>query len=464
MSAPGSRPPELRLAWGCVAGLALGAAGTWLRFALERTLRIDTHTLAFVLASAASGLGLLLAGVCALRLAPRAGRISWGALLGAGLAAQGVAFLSLPLTSSDVFQYLCYGEMLRAGVSPYLAPPAVLGSSPLLVPAQWIHAFPSPYGPLLHLVARGAAAAGARLGAPLWGGLWAFKAAMLAAVLAALAVAARHLRAARPREGREILAVLALGPLLAWELPGQGHNDALPFLAVTVFLVAAARERRHLAAAALALGAAVKLTVLPLLGLYLLLEFRRSFRRALSPSAASLVLLGACYASDLNGALRGIFLTVGGAQPRHAHSLVDLGCLALEALGHPGASLAWCRALSIASCAACLTVLAWTAWRSRTLSQLARGYLLFLLVLYLTTPWFQPWYVTWALPFLLVEPDPDWRRFLALFSVVTVVQWAAPLDPVTTVAGDLWAAHRLWRLLRPRALDAEGEPGAGMAA
>ena len=83
------------------------------------------------------------------------------------------------------------------------------------------------------------------------------------------------------------------------------------------------------------------------------------------------------------------------------------------------------------------------------MEHLARGYLRFLFALYLTAPWFQPWYVVWALPFLLVERDPRWRRFVALFAVVSVVQWAAPLDPVTTVAGDGWAAWQLWRLRRP---------------
>jgi hypothetical protein len=99
----------------------------------------------------------------------------------------------------------------------------------------------------------------------------------------------------------------------------------------------------------------------------------------------------------------------------------------------------------------CAAVLLAVAWRARTLEALARGYLLFLFALYLTAPWFQPWYVIWALPLLLVEPSAPWRRFVAIFSVVTVVQWAAPLDPITTVAGDVWAAYRIWSLVRREA-------------
>ncbi|BDG10853.1 glycosyltransferase 87 family protein [Anaeromyxobacter paludicola] len=445
---------ERRLAAGCAAGMAIAAAGTWVRYALEGTLRIDTHTLPFVLASATSGVGLILAGACALRLAPRAGRLSWRALAGAAVAVQALALGALALTSSDLFGYLCYGGLARAGMSPYAAPPDALAPSPLLGPAQWTHDYPSPYGPLLHLVARGAAAAGERLGSPLWGAVFSFKAMMLAALLAALALAKRHLRARPDEEAKEIFAALALGPLLAWELPGQGHNDALLFLSVTTFLVAASRGRERLAAAALALGTAVKFSVAPLLGLYLVLAGRRSILRAAGLGLVVIAVLGAAYATDPQAAasLRGIFITVGGGVPRHAHSLVDLGCLVLDGLGHPEASRVWFRVLSLASAVGCLGLLARAAWRARDLDGLARGYLLFLFALFLTTPWFQPWYVSWALPLLLVERDPAWRRLLAAFAVVTVVQWAAPLDPVTTVLGDAWLAVKLAQLLR------RGEP------
>jgi hypothetical protein len=140
---------------------------------------------------------------------------------------------------------------------------------------------------------------------------------------------------------------------------------------------------------------------------------------------------------------------VGGEAARHAHSFTDLVCLALDTLALPTASLLVYRLLSTASALLCAALLARVAWRAHTLADLAHGYLLFLLALYLTTPWFQPWYLCWGLPLLLLEPDREWQRFFALFSVVTVVQWAAPLDPVTTVMADLWAASRIWRLSRP---------------
>jgi hypothetical protein len=428
--------------------MALATAGTWLRFALERTARIDTHTWPFVLASAVSGAGLLVTGVCVIRLAPRAKRLPWRALWGWTLAAHGTALGALALTSSDVFTNLCFGALSLLGLSPYTHPPAALGASPLveLVPPRWVND-PSPYGPLFLPVVRVAAWAGA---GTFWGTFFSYKALLLAALLAALAIAARHLRARRPSQAAEIFTVLAIGPLIAWEITAQGHNEGLLFLALVAFLAAASAGREGWAVAALAAGVATKYALAPLLGLYLLLIARRSLRRAGALLALAVFVLAACFAPEWRSVtLRAVMPMVGGEAARHAHSFTDLVCLALDSLALPAASLLAYRVLSAASVLLCAGLLARVAWRARTLDDLAHGYLLFLLALYLTTPWFQPWYLCWGLPLLLLEPSQDWRRFFALFSVVTVVQWAAPLDPVTTVAADLWAASRIWRLSRP---------------
>jgi hypothetical protein len=440
-----------RAAAGCAAGLALAAAATWLRLVIERTPRIDTHTWPFVLSSAVAGAGLILAGACALWLAPRAGSLSWRALAGWALAVHAAAIGAIALTSSDVFTNLAFGALALKGLSPYASSPAALGSSPLvpLVPPRWVND-PSPYGPLFHPIVRAAAWVGARAGSPLWGAFYAYKAILFLAVATGLALAARHLRRRAGAAGRETFALLALGPLLAWEVTGQGHNDGLLFLALVAFLSAAAAGRETAAAVALAAGVAVKYALSPLLGLYLLLVARRSLGRAAALAALSAAVIAAAFAPELHTVnLRAVLPMVGGESARHAHSLTDLVCLVLDGLGHPAASRLAYRALSAASALLCAGLLLRAALRARSLEEAAHGYLLFLLALYLTAPWFQPWYVTWALPFLLVEPDPRWRRFLALFAVVTVAQWCAPLDPVTTVIGDAWAAWRIARLARP---------------
>jgi len=430
--------------------MALGAAGSWVRFALQGTARIDEHSGSFLFASGICGAGLLLAGVCSLRLARDAARLSWTSLKRWGAAVQLCAFLALALTSSDVFMNLCFGALSLQGLSPYAHPASVLAGSPFLVPVahvRWIHE-PTPYGPLFHRLAAVAVAIGEHTPSVLWSSFWAYKALALVAALAALAIAARHL-AKHPDRGPEVFVTLALGPLVAWEVVGQGHNDGLLFLCIVAFLAAAAAGREALAAAALAAGITIKYVLAPLLGLYLLLVFRSSRRRAILLGIVSAAIVGGAIATEWRSInLRALLPMVGGDPGRHAHSLVDLVCGLLDGLGRPAASAFAYRLLSRAGSALCAALLVWTAIRARTLQDLGRGYVVFLLALYLTTPWFQPWYVLWALPFLLVEPDRRWRSFLSLYAVVTVVQWAAPLDPFTTVAGNVWAAMHLWKLLR----------------
>jgi hypothetical protein len=439
-----------RLAAGCAAGALLASAGTWLRLALERTPRLDTHTAPFVIACAVSGAGLALGGACALRLAPRADRLSWRALWGWAVAVQLCAWAGVALTSSDVFGNLAFGALRLAGRSPYAHAPASLAPSPfaLAVSARWAND-PSPYGPLFHPVVAAAVWLGERTSQPFWAAFFAWKGLLVAASLGALAIAARHLRAHRPDDARAIFATLALSPLLAWEIPSQGHNDGLLLLASVAFLAAAAAGRERWASAALGAGVAVKYVLAPLLGLWLLLLARRAPRRALAAAAAAALVLGAAFALEARHlTLRSVLPMLGGETARHAHSITDLVCLALDALGRPDAAARAYRVLSAASSAVCGAALLAAAWRARTLVDLARGWLLFLFALYLTAPWFQPWYVCWAMPVLLVEPSERWRGFVALFAVLTVVQWAVPLDPVTTVIGDAWAAARLWTLHR----------------
>ncbi|HEX9577529.1 MAG TPA: hypothetical protein VF993_07240 [Myxococcales bacterium] len=438
-----------RLAAGCAAGMALASAGTWLRFALSGTARIDTGGWPFIAASAVAGAGIILTGVCSLRLGPRAHRLSWPALWRWALAVQACSFPAQALTSSDVYTNLAFGTLSLTGLSPYAHSPAALGDSPLvaLVPPRWVND-PTPYGPLFIPLARAAAWAGARAGSPIWVTFYAFKGILLAALLIALGLAARHLRA-QAKSGAETFVALGLGPVLAWEISAQGHNDGLLVLAMVAFLVLAASGRELAGGVVLAAGVAVKYALAPLLGLHLLLVARGSPARAAVLVLLSSLLLAAAFIPEWNAVtLSAVLPMVGGETARHAHSFTDLVCLALDALGRPQASLRAYRALSAVSAAACGVALLAAAWRSRNLEQLARGYLVFLFALYLTAPWFQPWYLTWALPLLLVERDPQWRRFVALFAVVSVSQWALPLDPLTTVAADIWAATRIWRLPR----------------
>src|SRR3981081_2118928 len=118
MEAASDGAPAHRLAAGCAAGMALASAGTWLRFALTGTARIDTGEWPFVAASAVAGAGIILTGVCSLRPGTRAPRLSWPALCGWALAVQACSFPAQALTSSDVYTNLAFGTLSLRGLSP----------------------------------------------------------------------------------------------------------------------------------------------------------------------------------------------------------------------------------------------------------------------------------------------------------------------------------------------------------
>jgi hypothetical protein len=437
-----------RLVIGCASGLTLGAAASWLRFGLEPTLRIGTGTPAYLAAAALLGVGLGLAGACALRLARLAPELRPRALLGWAALVHLCAAPALALTSRDLFSNLAYGEMQLMGTNPYLAGPSALASGPLLelIEPRWLDT-PNAYGPVLSMVSWLAAAAGAALGSPVWGAGGAFKGLMLLCSLGTLLFAHACARSARhAREGAEGFALLAFSPLLAWEVSAQAHNDGFLVLSIMAFVWAAKRDLELLAVLALTAGTLAKLAAAPLLGLYLVFVLRRSPGRAVALSlvaAAAGALLVWPYWQGL-ATLRGPAHTLGGDAMRHAHSLADLLCMALEPLSRVAAGHAY-RLCWVGSIAVCLALFMKGAWRATNLDSVLRNAMFLFLAYDLTVPWFQPWYATWLLPLAAVERDPGLRRIVGVYTVLTVAQWALPLDPFSTVAVNAWTALALFR-------------------
>ncbi|HTT71551.1 MAG TPA: hypothetical protein VMG32_10040 [Anaeromyxobacteraceae bacterium] len=442
--------PARGLALGCALGLAVGAAASWLRFALTGTLVLDTGSPAYLVAALLLGGGLALSGVCALRLARKASALEPRTLLGLAVLVQLCAFPALALTSRDLFSNLAYGELQRLGLNPYLHGPRAAGPELLrdLVAPRWLDT-PTAYGPILSALGRLAAAAGAALGSPVWGAGAAFKLAMVLCSLATLLLAKGALER-RGGEGREGFVLLAFGPLLAWEVSGQAHNDGVLVLALMAFVFAAERGRELPAVLALALGVVSKVAAAPLLVFYLLLIYRRSPGRALLLGLAAAALCALAFAPYWHGlaSLRGPGATLGGDVHRHAHSLADLLGLVLEPFAPRAAAVAY-RLCWVGSLMACAAVFVRALLRARSLEGIVHEALALLLVYCLTVPWFQPWYATWMLPLLAVERAPGFRRLVGVYTVLTVVQWALPLDPVSTVAVNVWTAIA-WRRLPHR--------------
>ncbi|MFL5405494.1 MAG: hypothetical protein ACJ79O_06520, partial [Myxococcales bacterium] len=79
-----------------------------------------------------------------------------------------------------------------------------------------------------------------------------------------------------------------------------------------------------------------------------------------------------------------------------------------------------------------LAVAARAAHRARTVRSTLREALVFLLAYDLVAAaWFQSWYVTWVLPLAMVDSDHRVRYAVAVYSVLSLVQYGIELDPVT---------------------------------
>ena len=436
-----------RLALGNAAGLAIAAGASWLRVALAGSLRIDTAATAFWVSSLLLGAGLGLSGVCAWRLMQLAPGQPRRALLWLSMPGQLLMALAAPITSSDFYQYVAYGLLQAAGKNPLAFGPDALGPTPLLalVPQRWLTQ-PSVYGPVMLAVFRATAFLGELVGSPLWGTAVAMKLAMTACTVFAIGLAARML-SSRPGPQHDAgLAAFAFSPLLAWELTGQGHSDAVVLVALVAFVWAATSERPLWATLAITAAALGKLTLLPILALYLLFLLRRGPVRAVAYGLAALALSAALMIPYVPG-FPGFGPFLSAVRSTRSHSLGDLLAILVTPLGPAAQELA-VRCSFLLCIGLCAAVFATVAVRARTVHQLIRGGLVFLIAWDMTVPLFQTWYISWLFPLALVDPDARWMRLVSLYGIWSVLQWIVPLDPVTTVALDGWVVWQTVRLLR----------------
>ena len=319
-----------RTGWG-IAFCMLGASAvTWLRLWAAGTPRIDQIALgpwAEPALFTAFGVVMALAARLYLRHEPMGSvrRLLWPALV-----IQGFAALALPFTSNDVFTNLATGRMMLRGINPYLAGPSALPAGDAflgMVGLRWLDAA-TPYGPL---VAWGDALA-ARFGG-VTAALLVFKLLLLACsalvVLAVYAICRRRLG----ERAAPAFALVAMNPLLAWEVAAQAHNDGFMVLALAAFIWAALEERETLAVLCLVAATFTKLAGAPVLALYLVYLARRSPWKAAAMAGLTLA-AGAILCSPFwAGAdtLHGPMTAAMGDPARTARSLADfIGWLADE--------------------------------------------------------------------------------------------------------------------------------------
>ena len=375
-------------------------------------------------------------------------RPSWKALVAAAIAIHLAAALSVPFTSSDLWSNVAYGRMAALGLNPYVGGPSMLpAGDPLrtLVHPMW-RDLPMPYGPLVALFCVGPGA----MATP-WLGMLLFKTLMAAATLGTLLIASRLCRARfDDGEARARFVLLAWCPLFAWELSGQVHNDALLVACLIGFAWAAVAEREALAMVCLTLGVAAKFAAVPVAGLYLVMVMRRSPARAVLYGGGLAAVTVATMLPWWHGlsTLSGLWTNIGPVAGHSARSIGDLiglvGELHSEATKH-----AAFRAFSVVGVATAAAMGLLGVVRVRTPASVIHYAMLFFLCGDLfSQAWFQPWYVTWLLVLAVVHPDRRWLSLMALYAALQLLTYMAPIDPVSSVAIDLYIGWRVIRLAR----------------
>ncbi|WP_198946462.1 polyprenol phosphomannose-dependent alpha 1,6 mannosyltransferase MptB [Pseudofrankia asymbiotica] len=181
-----------------------------------------------------------------------------------------------PILSLDVYSYVAQGAMLSAGLDPYAAGPALLGSHPAALAADPIwQDTPSPYGPvglgLFHAVT---ALTGGRV----------VRSVILLRVVTTVAVAALAwclVRAVPAHRRPWALAAGVGGPVVLLELLGAVHLEAVMMALAAAGLLAALRGRVGLG---LALLTAAALTKWPAAMIMIVLLARRWADLAVGPA------------------------------------------------------------------------------------------------------------------------------------------------------------------------------------
>lgn len=422
--------------------IALGMAGlvavTWARAGWLRTLLVDgTGTVATWVVLGAAWLALSVLAVRGYLDATRTGVRRLSPLLGPALLLQVIAAFALPYSSNDLWSYVAYGRMMRVGISPYAAGPSALPAGDpflALVSPNWRDA-PSVYGPILSGLSWVAGRSPSVLGAAV-----VYKAMMLgvtlAIVLVAYAICRKHVP---PAAAASSFVLFAWNPLLAYEIGGQAHNDGVMVLALAAFVWAALEERALLGALFLAIGFHAKFAVAPVAGLYLVYLARRSVLRAAGVAAVFAVvgLLAWWPFWSGPGTLLGPLASVAANPSRMTRSFAEGISLLAGLVGPHAASAAyhvcWWAGTSLLVLLAARAIAVVSA--VSTVESVLHESLLFLLAyLLVAAPFVLPWYVSWVLPLAAVERDARWRRVVALYSGLSVVEWCADVPPLQALA------------------------------
>jgi len=202
-----------------------------------------------------------------------------------GVAASTIAVLFPPGMSADVFSYLAYAHMTPRHLNPYFTPPGALIALHDPVTAFLPHIdprtpaaglkwnIPTVYGPVWTMTSVALSMIG---GGSLFAQAVLLKLLEAGAVMIAAYGAYTIAKSTAPLRAPVVFLAVGLNPLLLSEGPGNGHNDML--MMALMVLAGAFLVRRLPTRAAMVLGAAVGVKVIPILLVpWMVWEYRDRF-------------------------------------------------------------------------------------------------------------------------------------------------------------------------------------------
>ncbi len=364
-----------------------------------------------------------------------------------------------PGGTQDIFHNIADGRLFwRYGENPTLVPPAAHPEDPFYPHLFGYTDLPSAYGPLWYLLAGPVTALA---GDGLVANVLAQKALMAVFLLATVALVWGTARAMQPgRPAAATTAAVAVGwcPLLLWELPGNGHNDAVMVFFAAAALAAAVRDRWRWVFPLLALSVLIKFTTLLLGPVLLVWALRRAVPRrelVLGLAVAGLLVVAA-YVPFWAGADSFTVLRRPGMTFILSPATLLHGVL-VGLLDEPTSS----RVTYLVTGALVVPLYALALWRARdgAVGLFEAGFDAVFGYLLLASWWFWPWYLSWLAPpaawlagrrrlgaFVLMSSaalltylywwsDPPWRTgaWFACYTLITVGVFALPAALWATV-------------------------------
>jgi hypothetical protein len=340
-----------------------------------------------------------------------------------------ILWVTHPLTSADIFNYIASARILWVyGDNPLIVPPIAHADDPFFRLLTFWQGIPSPYGPLWSVFA----------GVPVFVGgddprrtVLAFKAVSILFFLGSGVLLYLTARRIRPDSGVPALLAYTWNPLAVLHVAGNGHNDAVMMFFVAALLYSLARGWIAAAIVALAASALVKyatLLIVPLLAVWWWRSRRRPpLRQIAIGCAAAAVLTVILYAPFWRG-----IDTVRTAFDEGSYFTVSAPAALRGALDRTMQLDRAEQVTLLVSRGVFLLVLLITIIRlrgGRLVSLIEAGFYAFFAYLCLAATYFSPWHVLWPLTFAVLLPfrrDVLWPTItlsLTAMSVLVAAVW-----------------------------------------